>query len=182
MNRLKLNDVDDEAWGDICLLLCSDIKISFWFSWFIVKRASSSYTGFKKSSIKIKTRCMIHKKMFWFCFLIYQIIHFLFLSSHFFFIQGGKLISVEPQDSLAGLPSSGGHLYKNKSISSWIICVSRDGIISTIRASNMVLIFIDIVLNFLVFYRPSNPPSPRIVLSRVNVINLPGVMIPNISS
>ncbi|CAF3386689.1 unnamed protein product [Rotaria sp. Silwood1] len=51
----------------------------------------------------------------------------------------GKLISVEPQDSLAGLPSSGGHLYKNKAIQSWIICVSRDGIISMIRASDMAV-------------------------------------------
>ncbi|CAF0804624.1 unnamed protein product [Rotaria sordida] len=51
----------------------------------------------------------------------------------------GKLISVEPQDSLAGLPSSGGHLYKNKAIQSWIICVSQDGIISMIRASDMAV-------------------------------------------
>ncbi|CAF2528282.1 unnamed protein product [Rotaria sp. Silwood2] len=51
----------------------------------------------------------------------------------------GKLTSVEPQDSLAGLPSSGGHLYKNKAIPSWIICISRDGIVSMIRASDMAV-------------------------------------------
>ncbi|CAF3490775.1 unnamed protein product [Adineta steineri] len=51
----------------------------------------------------------------------------------------GKLISVEAQDSLAGLPSAGGHLYKNKAIPSWIIGMSRDGIMSIIRASNMAV-------------------------------------------
>jgi hypothetical protein len=68
------------------------------------------------------------------------------------FIQLGKLISVEPQDSLAGLPSSGGHLYKNKAIPPWVICISRDGIISMIRASDMVIISIKIPLHFLMFF------------------------------
>lgn len=52
-------------------------------------------------------------------------------------------MSVEPQDSLAGLPSAGGHLYKNKEIPSWIMNVSRDGILSMIRASDMVFILIE---------------------------------------
>ncbi|CAF1594127.1 unnamed protein product [Rotaria magnacalcarata] len=51
----------------------------------------------------------------------------------------GKLTSVEAQDSLAGLSSAGGHLYKNKTISSWVICISRDGILSMIRASDMAV-------------------------------------------
>ncbi|UJR35581.1 hypothetical protein I4U23_028334 [Adineta vaga] len=51
----------------------------------------------------------------------------------------GKLISVEAQDSLAGLPSSGGHLYKNRAVPSWILGISRDGILSIIRASNMAV-------------------------------------------
>ncbi|CAF0937184.1 unnamed protein product [Adineta ricciae] len=53
--------------------------------------------------------------------------------------KAGKLISVEAQDSLAGLSTPGGYLYKNKSVPSWILGVSRSGILSTIRASNMAV-------------------------------------------
>ena len=52
----------------------------------------------------------------------------------------GKLISVEAQDSLTGLSSPGGHLYKNPELPSWVLCVSREGVLSMIRASDMVWI------------------------------------------
>jgi len=80
-------------------------------------------------------------------------VFFFLLFLYLFLIQLGKLISVEPQDSLAGLPSSGGHLYKNKLIPSWIIGVSRDGIISMIRASDMVFISINLSFNLFFFHR-----------------------------
>jgi len=155
-NRIKLNDEDDESWEWLYFFVHN-----FWYylNDFVRKQKICSLNNYfliqdsKNRRFKSKRDVwLISRKNFALNSAIFFFSLFFFPPySYIVFIQLGKLISVEPQDSLAGLPSSGGHLYKNKAIPSWILCVSRDGIISIIRASNMVFISIKISLYILFF-------------------------------